>query len=543
MRFRTLVAAVVLIVPILGFGFNPIMTEDSSHSTLQGLSVIDGSYHTFAEVESDLQSIALTYPNITKLISIGKTVEGRDIWAIKISDNPDVEENEPEVYYNSAHHAREWMTPEVTLCLANALVENYTSDQAIKDIVDNRQIWIVPVVNPDGRVWDGADDPTNYKNWRKNRKDNGDGTRGVDLNRNYDYMWGGAGASDQTFGQTYRGPYGFSENETAAIRDFVRQHDFVFSISYHSYGQLILYPWGYTYNESEDHDLFASVGNEMANRITNTAGSIVTGYTPQKSSDLYLTSGTDDDWLYGEAGIYSFTFELYPHSSDSFGNPAVTSPYNRFHPRADRIVPVCNDNIPAALYLADIADNPFQVMNHVTLSSNLTEQKINQTETKDFTVNVLNDGNIADMFDISVPVPPGLFISANPGTVSLSRNSSASVTVSVTPSAFAEGEFNIPVTAKSQTNSSVEDTLVLTVNVPYLNDAGVEALAPFQEWLDYPTGKYQINSTVKNFGKNSQSFNTSLEIFKLGPPETRTLLEEDAEDNKTDWTAVDLDGP
>jgi len=531
----------VLLASILSLGPNHKIGVSAESSTPEDLFGIDGTYHAFFEVESDLQTIASSYPNIVKLISIGKTHEGRDIWAVKISDNPQVEEDEPEVYYNGAHHAREWMTVEVSMCLINALVENYTTDAAIKDIVDNRQLWIVPVVNPDGRIYDGGEDPSSYNNWRKNRRDNGDGTRGVDLNRNYGYMWGGAGASDRTFSQVYRGPSAFSEPETAAIENFTKGHDFVFSISYHSSGQMILYPWGYTLNNSEDHELLVSVANEMASRITNTAGSSVSGYTPMKGSELYLTSGTDDDWLYGEMGTYSYTIELYPHWADN--DPAVSFPYNGFHPRSDKIIPVCNDNLPAALYLAQIADNPFQAMHHVSLSSNVTEQQINQSETKDFYLEVLNDGNVDDTFALSFSGIPGWLIGVFPGSVTVGKGSSANAVLSISPPLNAEGEYKIYVTAKSMTNASVEDTLTLTVQVPYLNDVGVEALAPFSEGLSYPTGIYGINSTVKNFGKNPQVFDTSLEIFKLGGLEIKTILLEDAEDDLTDWTAVDLDGP
>jgi hypothetical protein len=533
----------ILVLPIASVGSEPYIEDASVSSPPVDNAIIDGSYHTFSEVESDLLGVASSYPDITKLVSIGKTYEGRDIWALKISDNPDIEEDEPEIMYNAAHHAREWMTIEVCMCLINTLVENYTSNVTIRDIVDNRQIWIIPTVNPDGRVFDGGEDPANYKNWRKNRVDNGDGTFGVDLNRNYEYMWGGAGASDVTSSNVYRGPRPFSENETLAIKNLVEEHDFTFSISYHSSSQLILYPWGYTLNSTVDDELFVSLANQMASRITNTAGSASPGYTPLQGSGLYTTSGTDDDWLYGEEGIYSFTFELYPHWSDGLVEPAVQSPYNGFHPREDKILPVCNDNIPAALFLAQVADNPYQFISHVSLNSLVTDMLINQRESGEFLIEVLNDGNLDDTFDLSFSNVPGLTIDLSPGTMNLDSSVSANAILNITPAANAEGIYEILVKATSTSDSDVTDSLTFTVTVPYLNDVGVEAIDPFSEGLEYPMGNYSIGATVKNFGERTQSFETSLEVFKFGPSEVRSITFEDAEDFSTDWTAVDLDGP
>ncbi|MCJ2564463.1 MAG: M14 family metallopeptidase, partial [Candidatus Thermoplasmatota archaeon] len=352
-------------------------------------------YHTYDEMVTELDQVVADHSPIVSLISIGSTYEGRDIWAMKISDNPQIEEDEPEVYFNCMHHAREWLTLEFCLYVIEVLTDGYGVNMTITDMINGRQLWIVPMVNPDGRTYDGGDDPTSYTNWRKNRSPNGDGTYGTDLNRNYGWMWGGAGSRDLTWTQTYRGSGPFSELETSAIRDFVMQHDFVFAISYHTYSQLILYPWGNTENITEDDDILSTLATEMSNRVTNKAGSSYPGYTPQKASDLYLTTGTDDDWLYGEMGILSFTFELYPHWNDA--DPAVSFPYNGFHPREDKILPVCEDNLAAALFLLEIADNPFQVMNHMSLSAEVERMTIQRTETGFFNITVLNDGKDSNL--------------------------------------------------------------------------------------------------------------------------------------------------
>ncbi len=506
-------------------------------------------YHSYNETVTELNQIAADHPAITKLISIGKSYEGRDIWALKVSDNPEIEEDEPEVFFDGNHHAREWLTIEVCLYILNYLTDNYGINATITNIVDNRQIWVVPCVNPDGREYDSpGDDPTDHhpndfgRGWRKNRRDNG-GSYGVDLNRNYGYMWGGAGASDVPSSGTHRGKEAFSENETRAIRDFVKQHDFVFAISYHSYYQLILYPWGYTYNSSEDDALFKAVAEDMANLITNKAGSAFPGYDPQQGSDLYMTSGTTDDWLYGEMGVYAFCIELYPDFWDNDAN--VSSPYDSFHPNADKVIPVCEDNIEAALYLALIADNPFQVFDyHVSLSAPVKTMLINQSETETFTVTVTNDGSNDEFYDLTVSSIPGWTIDIAPSTMFLFSEFSwpAMVTVTV-PGGEAGGYYNIWVNAISQTNSSVTASLLLKVQVPYFNDVGIQSIDTFTDGGTYLIGNYAIKSTAKNFGRNDQpEFNVSLEIRKLGPPITQTVFSDDMESGINGWQVIDLDG-
>lgn len=506
------------------------------------------AYHSWDEMVVELNQIAADHPDITYLTSLGKSWEGRDIWAMKVSDNPLMEEDEPEIYYNAMHHAREWLTLEMCLYLLNYLTDNYVTNSTITDIVNNRQIWVVPCVNPDGRVYDSpGDDPTNHSaqpwGWRKNRRDNGDGTFGVDLNRNYDYMWGGAGASDNTSWPTYRGPEPFSEIETQVIRDFVMGHDFVFAISYHTYSQLILYPWGYTYNATEDDALLDTVANNMADLITNKAGSAYPGYTPAQGADLYMTSGTDDDWLYGEMGIYPYTIELYPDKYEN--NADVTDPYDRFHPNASKVVPVCEDNIEAALYLARIADNPNQAFDyHVSLSTEDETPIINQTETKFFTITVTNDGATNDTYDLSTSNIPGWPIILNPVTLSLNSETSGSTTLTVVvPSGQPGGKYRLWVNATSQNNTASNYSLIITINVPYFNDVGVQSIDTFMDGGTYPMGQYTINSTVKNFGGNSQSgFNVSMEIVKLGAPLTQTVFWDDMENGTNGWDVVDLDG-
>jgi murein tripeptide amidase MpaA len=305
----------------------------------------EGLYHSYAEIKDELQELALAHPQIAKVYDIGDSWEktwgiaDRDIWAIKISDNAAQEEDEPEILFIGCHHAREWISVEVPFYLAKYLVENYDTDPLIRSYVDNGEIWIVPMVNPDGHQYSIDAD----RLWRKNRRNNGGGYYGVDLNRNYSYMWGGPGSSPNPWSDTYRGPASFSEPETRGIRDLALSHEFRAIMSYHSYGQLILYPWGYTYVPPPDEELLSTLSVDMADLIQEVHGK---GYTPQQASDLYLASGTTDDWAYGELGAVGFTIELRP-----FGFPGFILP-------EDEIIPTWEENKPAALYLINWTQLP-----------------------------------------------------------------------------------------------------------------------------------------------------------------------------------------
>jgi hypothetical protein len=215
------------------------------------------------------------------------------------------------------------------------LLNQYGADTLTTRLVNQSEIWIVPMVNPDGHQYS----VTSQRLWRKNRRNNGDGTFGVDLNRNYSYQWGGPGSSGDTFSDIYRGTGPFSEPETQAVRDFLQQHRPSGLISYHSFSQLILYPWGYTNNPAPDKTLLNNFAIAMADRIRVVHN---VSYTPEQSSDLYLASGDTTDWLYGVFGVPCFTIELRPRST-----------FPGFELPETEIAPTFEENLPAALYLID----------------------------------------------------------------------------------------------------------------------------------------------------------------------------------------------
>ncbi len=322
-----------------------------------------GYYHSYDEIETGL--LSLEQSGIARVETIGTSIEGRNIWAIKISDEPDIEDaNEPDVLFVGLHHAREWISVEVSYYLAYNLVHQYWSDPDVKMLVDNSEVWIIPVLNPDGLeysqacVWDPElDDWSRF--WRKNRADNGDGTHGADLNRNYGYMWGTPTynevlgipyltSSPFTDDDVYWGQNAFSEPETSAVKNLVMssQRNFKAVLSYHSYSQYVLYPWGVTTDSTPDASIMETLAEEMADQIFRVHGK---QYTPQQSSSMYECSGDLTDWAYAEMGIPAFTIELRPGPYPWWAF-WEDSKY-RFDLPKEEIVPTCEENWPAALYL------------------------------------------------------------------------------------------------------------------------------------------------------------------------------------------------
>lgn len=303
----------------------------------------NGPYHSYAELERDLFALQESYPNLAKVFDIGNSHEMRTIYALKISDNVQAEEdeNEAEVVILGCHHAREWISVEVPFYVAVHLLENYSTDAHIRSLVNQSEVWIVPLVNPDGLEYSIHF----YRYWRKNMRDNQDSSFGVDTNRNYGYKWGfdDEGSSPDSSSYVYRGPGPFSEPETKAVRDLVNQRNFQVLISYHNYSQVILYPWGYTNQPTEMDELLETMASGMSRRMQAVNGRFY-GYG-QGGKDLYLTNGGAVDWAYGAKGIPAFTIEL----------PPVDVQQGAFITADEAIEPIVNENIPALLYIIEWA--------------------------------------------------------------------------------------------------------------------------------------------------------------------------------------------
>ncbi len=291
-----------------------------------------GGFCSIDEMLAHLDSMIANYPDLISVIHQFDTLthEGRPVYWIRISDNPNVNEDEPEVFYNGMHHAREPIGMQHLLFFMYYLLENYDSDPEIQYIVDNFELYIVPIVNMDGYAYNIATSPYGGGMWRKNRRDNEDGTWGVDPNRNYAYMWGldNTGSSPYTGDETYRGPAPFSEPCNKNMRDFCEGHEFRTALNYHSYSNLLLYPWGYTDDPCPDDELF------------NVHASIMTqenGYTyGAGSTTIYPTNGGSDDWMYGEQETKDMILAY---------TPEVGSSNDGFWPLVSRIIPLCQENM------------------------------------------------------------------------------------------------------------------------------------------------------------------------------------------------------
>jgi carboxypeptidase T len=309
----------------------------------------DSNYHDYNEMATATTNVAAANPGIVSRFSLGTSYQGRQIWALKVSDNVGSDENEPEVLFTANQHAREHLTVEMALYILNQLVNGYNANDArIRNIVNNREIWIVPMVNPDGVEYDIATGA--YRMWRKNRQPSP-----TDLNRNWSFQWGCCGGSSGSVSsETYRGPSPFSAPETQVVRNFVNGRvvggvqQIKSHIDWHTYSELILWPYGYTTANTtstlntSDRNAHATLGQQMA--ATN-------GYTPEQASDLYIADGTINDWMWGTYKIFSYTFEMFPTGS----NPG-------FYPPDEQIGPQTSRNREAFLMFLEASDCIYKVI-------------------------------------------------------------------------------------------------------------------------------------------------------------------------------------
>lgn len=285
-----------------------------------------GGYYTWDEVTSVLDQIHAAYPAIVgPRTSLGTSLQGRGIWSVKVSDTPGVDEPEPEVRIDSMHHAREPQSMQTSIWYLLWLCENYGTDPLATYLVDERETWFVPVVNPDGYVYNQQQQPGGGGLWRKNRRDNGNGSTGVDLNRNYPFEWGydDQGSSSNTGSETYRGTSPVSEPETAAMVAFIEGREFATALSMHTYSDLWLAPWGYIPAYPPNWTEFDEVG---------TLATEVNGYPHDPASLLlYAANGVTFDYDYGVNGTLAWT-------------PEIGSSSDGFWPPQSRIVPLAQDN-------------------------------------------------------------------------------------------------------------------------------------------------------------------------------------------------------
>ncbi|MBX7080363.1 MAG: hypothetical protein K1X88_14295 [Nannocystaceae bacterium] len=302
---------------------------DAERERLRGAATPTAStwfddFRDYDAIMAQLEAMAAAAPHRVSVVDLGASLEGRPIRGLRISDAPP---GAPAVLYSGTMHAREWLATMATMCVADRFATADDTDAVVTDLLSAIEIWVVPVINPDGYVISWTED----RYWRKNARDG----YGVDLNRNWDYQWAVVGASDDPYAEDYHGPAPFSEPESSALRDFIvarpqlRAH-----IDFHSFSQLVLRPWGYDYALPPDEATLSMLGQQMSDAMWDATA---TDYASIHAAELYPAAGAVDDWGYGVQGLMAFTIELR-------GDDFVVPP--------SQIGPACDENVAAALQLA-----------------------------------------------------------------------------------------------------------------------------------------------------------------------------------------------
>ena len=374
--------------------------ENNDYITPNNYDIKDGNdfggFYTYEEMLDELDDMYSQYPNLitqrTDLKDeeyiesphIHETYEGRFLQLVKISDNPQTNEEEPQILYTALHHAREPGSMQQLIYFMWYLLENYESNDSIKQIIDNSELYFVPCVNPDGYVYNQTNEPNGGGMWRKNRRDN----HGVDNNRNYSFIdengnevWNTSGTTGNPNGNTYAGNEPFSEAENRAIRYLVESKNFKLALNNHTYGNLLLYPYGYDYNQpTEDNEIYEFISSELVSE--NNYDNII-------SADLYPAAGDSDDFMYG-----MLTTEDNQTREKIFAmTPEIGS---SFWPQSSTIEDLCKGmiklNLTAAKMIGNYArlkDNSSTFINNLNFESNFIFQRLGISNNSEFSVSII----------------------------------------------------------------------------------------------------------------------------------------------------------
>ena len=368
-----------------------------------------GNY-TLLETIAQMDTLRNMYPDfVSEKDSIGTSIEGRTIWAFKVSDYPSVDEDEPEVLYTGLTHAREPVGMMNLFYFVRWLCENYSSDATSEFLVNHREMWFVPIINPDGYAYNETIAPNGGGMHRKNRRPNPDNSncnngtqQGIDLNRNYSYNWGAdnSGSSGNPCSAVYRGASAFSEPETEAISDFILARQFKNVLHYHTYSNVLIHSWGDgTFPDEPDLSTLREIGAEMTRE---------NGYAVGTGTETigYGVNGDAVDWTYGTAGLISYT-------------PEVGSYADNFWPSEDRVVPLCQNQVHSNKVFALVAgsdyivydrlfDNQFPTLED-TVAISLVIQNRGLTDSDgsvSLTINPLNDASLINSQTVIIQTIP-----------------------------------------------------------------------------------------------------------------------------------------
>lgn len=307
-----------------------------------------GMFHTYSQVEKTLENLSNKYPERCNLLTVGNSYEGRNIYCLRFKPKKPA----PAFLIIGCHHAREWMSVEIPLEFAKFLAENLGGSPKVEKYLEDFDIWIIPMLNPDGHEYTLKEN----RMWRKNRTPF-KSIIGVDLNRNYGYHWNGMGSSGDPNSEIYQGPKPFSESETSVIKGIADSVPLIGCITYHTFGELILYPWGY----STSTPTFKDNLEEIAVGMARLSGPPNDGdyadrpyanefdYVPMQGANLYETAGECCDYLFATHGTIAFTIEM-------------GSTKQGFDPPDSEISPTLQQVMPFNFYFLDEVPKKFGVV-------------------------------------------------------------------------------------------------------------------------------------------------------------------------------------
>ena len=350
------------------------------------LGSMQGNY-TWDELNQRFEELKNLYPEIiSDKIVLGQSIEGNDLWAFKLSDNANIDEEEPEILYTGLTHSREPLSMMNLFYFVQNLCEGYqsNSDSEASYLIDEREMWFIPVINPDGYLYNEQIEPNGGGMHRKNRKDTGCGTstqRGVDLNRNFSFGWGvdDTGSSPDPCYATYRGAGGFSEPETQIVRDFILNRNFNNVLHYHSYGNVYIHPFGDgSYPDSLDLLIFRGLADEMSDYNNFNFG---TGY----ETIGYTVNGDAVDWTYGNSGVIAYT-------------PEVGSASQGFWPSENEVESLCENQFKPNKVFAFSAGSDF-ILDGYSFSNELVAGSTNN-----IMLNIKNRGLMPSSGSVNITV-------------------------------------------------------------------------------------------------------------------------------------------
>jgi len=453
-----------------------------------------GGFFTLAEIYEELDSMRARFPQlVSQRQPIGSftTHQGRSMYYVKLSDNPDVNESEPKIYYQALVHAREPMGMQQLFFYMWYLLENYNTDPEIQYFLNNCEMYFVPCGNPDGYEQNRQTNPSGGGMWRKNRRNNGS-SYGVDLNRNFGYMWGydNVGSTPTPSDETYRGPSAFSEPETQAIKSLCESVEPVLLLDYHTFSDVLLYPWGYISEKCPDSTLY-----DVYSSYLTSENNFVYG-TPQEAIG-YNANGGSFDWYYGEQTTKDKIIGWGPEA----GNVA-----DGFWPQQGRIPTIAMNYMAMNLYLARFALKYAEV----TDKTDVWVYGTNQDFVFDITRLGMKEGGVFTVtlhpiLNISVPGSPIVYTG-----MTLLETLTDSIAYSVLPSVISGDQLKMLVEVNNG-HYSRYDTIIKIYGEPtelfYDNCSSISEwtgtwattnslyVSPPSSITDSPSGQYPNHST------------------------------------------------